>query len=83
MDTHNTTSNASAPAEGAQCTWIIPPVIVGRMSGAIYAKVFASGEVELTYEDQETEKAQLTPEQLDAGRDNFFSLVSAVQSYRK
>lgn len=63
-------------------TRIVPPLIVGRMSGAFWADVYASGKVRLTYEDGETESANLTKAQLDEGRENFFSLVGHVQSYR-
>lgn len=65
------------------CTFVVPPIVQGWIAGAKYAKVFSTGLVELTYFDETTESAQLTTEQLAQGRENFFALVSAVQSYRK
>lgn len=52
------------------------------MSGVKMARIFASGVVQLSYVDGTSESANLTNEQLTAGRDNWFSLVSSVQSAR-
>ena len=64
------------------CTLVVPPNIHVMMTGVRFAKIFPSGVVELTYTDENTESAYLTMEQLALGRENFFSLVSAVQAAR-
>lgn len=66
----------------AQCTVIVPPTVQVMMSGVMLARVYPSGNVQLQYTDGNTESALLTAQQLAEGRDNFFSLVSAVQSMR-
>jgi hypothetical protein len=64
------------------CTMIVPPKIVGMMCGVSYARIFPSGKVQLTYTDNTTETATLTAQQLEEGRENFFSFVSDVQDQR-
>lgn len=69
--------------QAENCGWIVPPMIEARITGVQYAKCFASGKVTLTYEDGQEETATLTQKQINDARDNFFSLVGSVQSYRK
>lgn len=85
----NTTLTPKAQARGQNCaqqldnvTMVVPPMIQVMMTGVQFARIFGNGRVQLTYEDCETESARISAEQLSAGRDNFFSLVSAVQSKR-
>lgn len=52
------------------------------MTGVRFAKIFPSGVVQLQYVDGNSESANLTLEQLNEGRENFFSLVSVVQAAR-
>jgi hypothetical protein len=63
-------------------TLIVPPTIKAMMCGVVRAEINSYGNVKLFYSDDSTESAFLTHEQLAAGRENFFSLVSAVQSRR-
>lgn len=70
------------PRPDEHCTLVVPPIVVCSMCGVKLAKIFASGQVLLEYLDGETESATLTEAQLAAGRENFFCLVSTVQSYR-
>ncbi len=64
------------------CTVVVPPNIHAMITGVSTAKIFPSGVVQLFYLDGNSESAHLTVEQLTAGRESFFSLVSAVQSMR-
>ena len=63
-------------------TLVVPPNIQVELCGVKLARIFPSNVVQLEYADGNTESANLTIEQLAAGRENFFSLVSAVQSMR-
>jgi hypothetical protein len=63
-------------------TVILVPKIQTMLCGVMYAEINAHDVVELVYTDNSAESALLTKEQLAAGRENLFSLVSAVQSYR-
>lgn len=65
-----------------RCTWVVPPLVQCHMTGVRLAKIFPSGLCLLEYLDGNCESAVLTAEQLALGRDNFFSLVSTVQSKR-
>jgi hypothetical protein len=51
-------------------------------TGVASADIYPSGFVRLTYTDASTEGAHLTQAQLIKGREEFFSLVSSVQSHR-
>ena len=62
------------------CTWVVPPKIHAMMTGVKIAKIFPSGVCQLEYLDGNFQSAHLTVEQLALGRENFFSLVSAVQN---
>ena len=65
-----------------QCTLIVPPNVTGLMCGVIFAKIFAGDRVQLTYHDGETESARISKADIAASKDNFFTLVSAVQAKR-
>lgn len=65
-----------------EVTRVVPPTVVAMMCGVKWADINAYGNVKLVYEDDTTESAFLTDAQLAHGRENFFSLVSGVQSYR-
>ena len=61
---------------------LVPPRIVEMMSGVKYAEL--EGDIcILTYTDGSKESAPTTANQWNDAGDNFFSLVSHVQSFRK
>ena len=64
------------------CTMVVPPNIKVMLTGVQYARIFADGTVQLTYINGQTESRVLSPTELTASRDDWFSLVSAVQSRR-
>lgn len=64
---------------------IVPPTIQAMMSGACFAQILTKGSprlVRLHYTDNSTEDAWLKAEEVAAGKENWFSLVSAVQATR-
>ena len=65
---------------------VVAPTVHAMLTGAIWAKIYGKGSprvVELTYTDGTTESAYLTAEEIAAGKENWFSMVSAVQLVRR
>lgn len=63
----------------ATVTRVVPPIIQVMLCGVQYADIYPSGKIKLVYTDGTEESAK--PKAYD--RNNFFSLVSAVQAERK
>ena len=62
-----------------ECRLLIPPNIIPLMTGVLHARHFhKSGEWELEYTDGTKERAKCQPDDPE----NFFSIISAVQSKR-
>lgn len=63
---------------------IMPPAITVMMSGVCGLTIDEDeSHVQLEYTDGTLESAELTAEEIEEGRTNFFAFVSAVQSRRK
>lgn len=65
---------------------VVTPKVNAMISGAYKAAFYPSGKVVLAYVDGTSETAQFTIPEAQAiadGMDNWFSIVSAVQSKRK
>ena len=68
--------------KGQQCNYIVPPVIVGRMSGAKYARQDKTGAITLTYESGAEDSSG--PNAPEIGTfENFFAIVRFVQDSLK
>lgn len=70
-------------AAGPECTFVVPPRIQSLLTGVRYARIHDNGLVELVYEDNSVERTPTGQPMADIPRDDFFKLVSYVQSFRK
>ena len=82
MTLNASTEDAMKNSTKTTCELLVAPNMIAMMSAAKWAHVYPSGRVVLTYTDGTTEEALLRSEQIAKGRDQFLSLVSAVQARR-
>lgn len=71
-----------ATIKRGQCGVISQPNIMANLTGAHSAYIARNNSVKLHYMDGSTETARLTDAEIEAGLDNWFSMVDAVQSRR-
>ncbi len=64
------------------CTIVVPNGAQSIITNVDFARVYASGVVQLNYKGGASESANITVHELAAGREDFFKLVNAVQGCR-
>ena len=63
------------------CNWIVPPNVLGMISGTRYAKQTSDGVITLTYEDG-SEESRKSDKDAMTEFDSYLAIVSFVQAAR-